>query len=454
MDYQPISGVWAYVAMSLKVTGVFTLVMLVVAYATLAERRVSAWIQDRRGPNRVGPFGLLQPIADGIKNIIKEETLPATASKVFFVLAPMLVLIPSLVTFAVIPFAAPLPTPAGVVDMIIADVPIGILYVLAFSSLAVYGIVIGGWASNNKYAFLGGLRASAQMVSYEVALGLSLISVLMLTGNVTLTEMVWQQQQLGMWFAFPLSLAFILFVISAFAESNRLPFDMPEAESELITGYHTEYSAMKFSAFMISEFGHMATASALMATLFLGGWDIPFWQGDNAFWHEGQLIAGFAADGSVIAASPAVWKTLLTFLVFGVKTAFFLLLYIWVRWTLPRFRYDQVMSLGWKVMLPTALAYVMLMAGTILTLDTLGVAFGFGYGLVLTAVSGVATIGFMFFLDRGKTITGAAAQLAQRVEIRSAPRADQVGAPDPRSRPGAAPDVVKVGSRRPAKVGG
>ena len=176
---EPISGIWAYVAMTLKVTGIFTLVMIVVAYATLAERRVSAWIQDRRGPNRVGPFGLLQPIADGIKNILKEETLPATASRVFFVLAPMIVLVPSLVTFAVIPIAAPLPTPAGVVDMIVADVPIGILYVLALSSLAVYGVVLGGWASNNKYAFLGGLRASAQMVSYEVALGLSLIAVLM-----------------------------------------------------------------------------------------------------------------------------------------------------------------------------------------------------------------------------------------------------------------------------------
>src|SRR5690606_34929710 len=226
-NLQPISGIWAIVAMMMKTTLIFTGVMIVVAYATLAERRVSAFIQDRRGPNRVGPFGLLQPIADGIKNILKEETLPATASRVFFVLAPILVLFPSLVTFAVIPIAAPLPTSAGVVDMIIADVPIGILYVLAFSSLAVYGVVMAGWSSNNKYAFLGGLRASAQMVSYEVALGLSLITVLMLTGNVTLPEMVAQQQQLGLWYAFPLSLAFILFVVSAFAETNRLPFDMP-----------------------------------------------------------------------------------------------------------------------------------------------------------------------------------------------------------------------------------
>jgi len=420
--FEPISGGWAIVAMSLKVTLIFTMVMLVVAYATLAERRVSAFIQDRRGPNRVGPFGLLQPIADGIKNILKEETLPATASRVFFVLAPILVLFPSLVTFAVIPIAAPLPTSAGVVDMIIADVPIGILYVLAFSSLAVYGVVMGGWSSNNKYAFLGGLRASAQMVSYEVALGLSLITVLMLTGNVTLPEMVAQQQQLGLWYAFPLSLAFILFVVSAFAETNRLPFDMPEAESELVTGYHTEYSAMKFSAFMISEFGHMVTASALMATIFLGGWDIPFWKGDDAFWYQGQLISGFAADGSALLATPTWWKTLLTFGAFAAKTLFFLLVYIWIRWTLPRFRYDQVMSLGWKVMLPTALVYVMLIGGTILALDEIGMAWGFGYGLALTAVSGVATIAFVYFVDRGRTITGAAAHLSQRVEIKSTPQ--------------------------------
>ena len=426
MEFQPISGIWGLVAMSLKVTGMFTALMLVVAYTTLAERRVSAWIQDRHGPNRVGPFGLLQPIADGLKSLLKEETLPATASRLFFVLAPILVLVPAMVTFAVIPIAAPLPTPAGVVDMIVADIPIGILYVLAFSSLAVYGVVLGGWASNNKYAFLGALRASAQMVSYEVALGLSLIAVLMLAGNVTLTEIVWQQQQLGMWFAFPLSLAFILFVISAFAETNRLPFDMAEAESELITGYHTEYSGMKFSAFMIGEFGHMATASALMATLFLGGWDLPgTW--DDAFWYDGQLIRGFAEDGSVLLASPALWKTLATLAGFAAKTGFFLVLFIWVRWTLPRFRYDQVMALGWKVMLPTALAYVMLIGGTILVLDEVGLAWGFSYGAALTAVSTVATVGFVFFLDRGRVITGAAAQHAQRVEVKTISQAAPAG---------------------------
>ena len=406
---EPISGIPLLTATSLKVAVMFGVVMLTVAYTTLAERRVSGFIQDRIGPNRVGPFGLLQPIADGLKNLVKEEALPATASRLYFMLGPMMAMVPALVTFAVVPFAAPLPTPWGVVDMIIADVPIGVLYILALSSLGVYGIVIAGWASNNKYAFLGALRASAQMVSYEVALGLSLLVVIMVAGNVTLTEIVWQQQQLDLWYALPLSLGFILFVISAFAETNRLPFDMPEAESELVTGYHTEYSAMKFSMFFIAEYAHMVTAAALMATLFFGGWDLPgTW--DDAFWYDGALISGFDPEGLPVAAAPAAWKTLLTFAAFAAKTSFFLLLYIWVRWTLPRFRYDQVMQLGWKVLLPTALAYVMVIAATMLVLDQVGVSYGFTYGLVLTAVSTVCTVAFVFFLDRGRIIEGAASR--------------------------------------------
>ena len=415
---QPISGLAGFVAMAVMVVVVFVGLLLTVAYTTLAERRVSAFIQDRVGPNRVGPWGLLQPIADGIKNFVKEETLPERAHKFFFLLGPIITMAPAMVTIAVIPFAAPLPTRWGVVDMVVADLPIGILYILAISSLGVYGVVLGGWASNNKYSFLGALRASAQMVSYEVALGLSLVAVLMLAGNVTLTEVIWKQQQLGMWFVFPLSLAFILFIISAFAETNRLPFDMPEAESELVAGYLTEYSAMKYAMFMIGEFSHMVMASALMATLFLGGWDLPgVW--DNAFWYDGQLISGFDASGGAIAATPALWKTLLTFMGFALKTGFFLLVYIWVRWTLPRFRYDQVMALGWKVMLPVSLAYVMLMAASILVLDEIGMAYGFGYGAALTGVSLLATLGFMFFIDRGQTITGAAAGPSQRMAIKS-----------------------------------
>lgn len=420
---QPISGLAGFLAMALMVVVVFVGLLLTVAYTTLAERRVSAFIQDRVGPNRAGPWGLLQPIADGIKNFVKEETLPERAHKFFFLLGPLITMAPAMVTIAVIPFAAPLPTRWGVVDMVVADLPIGILYILAISSLGVYGVVLGGWASNNKYSFLGALRASAQMVSYEVALGLSLVAVLMLAGNVTLTEVIWKQQQLGMWFVFPLSLAFILFIISAFAETNRLPFDMPEAESELVAGYLTEYSAMKYAMFMIGEFSHMVMASALMATLFLGGWDLPgVW--DNAFWYDGQLISGFDASGAAIAATPALWKTLLTFTGFALKTGFFLLVFIWVRWTLPRFRYDQVMALGWKVMLPVSLAYVMLMAASILVLDEIGMAYGFGYGAALTGVSLLATLGFMFFIDRGQTITGAAAGPSQRMAAKSvAPQA-------------------------------
>jgi NADH-quinone oxidoreductase subunit H len=417
---QPISGIPGLIAMVVKVLAVFVGVLLVVAYTTLAERRISAWIQDRIGPNRVGPFGLLQPIADGLKNILKEETMPAKASLTYFLLGPMIMVAPALVTFAVIPFAAPLATPWGVVDMVVADLPIGILYIMALSSLGVYGLVIGGWASNNKYALLGGMRASAQMVSYEVALGLSIVTILMLAGNVTLTQVVWQQQQLDVWFALPLSLAFFLFVISAFAETNRLPFDMPEAESELVGGFHTEYSGMKYAMFPMAEYAHMVTASALMATLFLGGWDLPgVW--DDAVWYQGQLISGFTADGAPIAAAPALWKTALTFMGFAAKTVFFLVVFIWVRWTVPRFRYDQVMALGWKVMLPTALAYAMLMAGTILVLDEVGVRWGFWYGMALTAVSGVATGVFLFFLDRGRTISGAAARESQRTEIKTIP---------------------------------
>ena len=414
---QPISGVPALIVMALKVLIVFSAVMGVVAYTTLAERKISAWIQDRHGPNRVGPWGLLQPIADGIKNFLKEETMPATANRFWFVAGPMLAIMPALVTIAVIPFAAPLPTPWGVVDMIVADIPIGILYILALSSLGVFGIVLSGWASNNKYAFLGGLRASAQKVSYEVALGLSLVTVLMLAGNVTLTRIVWAQQELDLWFALPLSLGFILFLISAFAETNRLPFDMPEAESELVTGYHTEYSSMKFSMFFIAEYAHMVTASALMATLFFGGWDLPgAW--DNAFWYEGMLISGFDAAGAPIAANPAWWKTVLTLGAFAAKTAFFLFVYIWVRWTLPRFRYDQVMSLGWKVMLPTGLAYVMIVAATILVLDLLEVPYGLTFGLVLSAVSGACTLAFLFLLDRDRVISGASVPYRQDRPVR------------------------------------
>mgnify|MGYP001043627121 CR=1 FL=1 len=408
------------IASAIKVVIVFTVIMVAVAMFTLAERRISAWIQDRLGPNRVGPFGLLQPLADGIKNILKEESSPGQAARLYFMLAPAISIVPALMTFAVIPFAAPLPTPWGLVEMVVADLPIGILFILALSSLGVYGIVMAGWASNNKYAFLGGLRASAQMVSYEVSLGLSLIPIFMLVGNVTLTQVVWAQQGgLGLWLALPLGLSFFIFVIAAFAETNRLPFDLAEAESELVTGYHTEYSAMKFSMFFIAEYSHVLTASALMATLFLGGWDIPFVKFDNMV---------VVAPGVVQGAEPAVWKTLLTGAVFAVKTLFFVGVYMWVRWTLPRFRYDQVMHLGWKVLLPTALAYIAVIGTTILVLDRLGIEYGtWVYGLALTAVSVAATAVFLWIIDRDRVIGGAyvprRAPVGRRV-IQPAPQAE------------------------------
>ena len=395
-----LTGTAFWIITVVKVLVVFTAVLLIVAGSTLLERWIAAWIQDRLGPNRVGPKGMLQPMADGLKNFIKEETNPEKASRLYFVLAPILALVPALMTFAVVPFAAPLPTPWGVVNMVVADLPIGILFILALTSIGVYGIVLAGWSSNNKYAFLGGLRASAQMVSYEVSLGLALIPVFMLAGNVTLTQIVWMQQRLHLWYALPLGLAFFLFVVSAFAETNRLPFDLPEAESELVAGYHAEYSAMKFAMFFMAEYSNMLTSSALMATLFLGGWDIPLWQGDNMW---------LAGPGVMLGAMPAWWKTLLTFLMFTAKTGFFIFLFMWVRWTVPRFRYDQVMHLGWKVMLPTALAFIGLTGATILVLEALGIQYGLVYGLIMTGVNLVAMLIFFGILDRDRVIAGAAA---------------------------------------------
>ncbi len=393
-----LSGTAFLVVTIVKVVVVFFAVLIVVAFLTLLERWISAWIQDRLGPNRVGPRGLFQPLADGLKNIFKEETYPEEASRLYFVLAPMLAIMPAMMTFAVIPFAAPLPTPWGVVNMVVADLPIGILYILALTSIGVYGIVMAGWSSNNKYSFLGGLRASAQMVSYEVALGLSLIPVFMLAGNVTLTQIVWMQQQMHLWYALPLGLAFFIFVVSAFAETNRLPFDMPEAESELVAGYHSEYSSMKFSMFFIAEYSNMLTASALMATLFWGGWDIPILQRDNMWMRDA---------GTVVGATPSVWITIATFVMFAIKTAFFVFFYMWVRWTVPRFRYDQVMHLGWKVLLPAALTFIGLTGATILVVESLGIPYGPVYGLIMTAVNVVACVIFFWILDRDRVIAGA-----------------------------------------------
>jgi len=375
----------------IKVVVVFTAVLVGVAFLTWVERRVCAWIQDRLGPNRVGPEGLLQPAADGLKNLFKEETLPASSDKLLFLLAPAMSFVPALLTIAVIPFATPLPTARGDVPMVVADLPVGFLYILAFASLGVYGVVFAGWSSNNKYALLGGLRSSAQMISYEIAMGMSTVAVLLLAGNVALSDVIARQQQ-STWFIFPLALAYFIFIVAAFAETNRVPFDLPEAEGELVAGYHTEYSAMKFSMFYIAEYSNMVTASALMATLFFGGYDIPLTSWDNG---PPWTIA----------------KTLATLAMFSLKVGFFLFLYIWVRWTLPRFRYDQLMALGWKVMLPLALGYITVMASAIWLLHArLGWTYDARFALALFGLNVLLAIPLFFALDRGHLISGSEAR--------------------------------------------
>lgn len=383
----------------IKLLVVFTVYMISAALLTLAERKVSAWIQDRHGPNRVGGRGgWLQPAADGLKNFMKEEAEPGHASKPLFTIAPMLSFIPALTTWCVIPFASPLPTRWGLVDMVVADVPVGFLFILAISSLGVYGIVLAGWASNNKYSLLGGLRSSAQMVSYEIAMGMSTIPVILLAGNVTMSAVI-RQQAHSMWNVCNLTLAFFIFLVAAFAETNRLPFDLPEAESELIAGYHTEYSAMKFSLFFIAEYCNMVTASALMATLFLGGWDIPFTGWDNAAPFTGL-------------------KTLLTLLCFALKTGFFLFFFMWIRWTLPRFRYDQLMSLGWRFMLPVALGYIVVIAAAELIMNAVGVGPGEVHSAVLLMLNASIMLLLFVMVDEGKILSPAYGRLQQRELLR------------------------------------
>jgi NADH-quinone oxidoreductase subunit H len=390
---EPGFGFWLLMTV-VKLIAVFTVYMLGAALLTLAERKISAWMQDRHGPNRVGK-GWLQPIADGVKNFVKEETYPDAANLPLFILAPVISFIPALVTWAVIPFAAPWGSRWGVVEMVLAPLPIGFLFILAISSLGVYGIVLAGWSSNNKYALLGSIRSSAQMVSYEIAMGMSTIPVLLLAGNVSLSQIV-NQQAFETWNVINLTVAFFIFLVAAFAETNRLPFDLPEAESELITGYHTEYSAMKFSLFFIAEYCNMITASALMATLFFGGWDIPFTLWDNLAPHTGL-------------------KTLLTLGAFAAKTLFFLFFFMWIRWTLPRFRYDQLMSLGWKFMLPLALAYIVVVAGLIVILQYLGFAQGsWPFHLGLAMLNIVCVIVLFMILDRGRIISPAYSRLNER----------------------------------------
>ncbi len=336
------SPVWFVGIMLVKLLVVFLVVLLSVAYATWCERKVIGHMQTRLGPMRTGWHGLLQPFADGIKLFFKEEIVPTDSIKVPFLLAPMMILVPALITVAVIPFGPDLQIGDFMVPQQITDLNIGVLYILAFAGLGVYGIVLAGWASNSKYSLLGGIRASAQMISYELAAGLSIIAVFMLSETLSLREIVALQQQdlwgvcsfVPNWYIFTQPLAFCLFVVTALAEINRTPFDMPEAESELVSGFCTEYSSMKYALFFMAEYANMIVISALAATLFLGGWSAPL---NIAIF---TMIPGF------------VWLL--------AKVYFMMFCFMWLRATFPRVRYDQLMRLGWKVMLPLALANVMI----------------------------------------------------------------------------------------------
>jgi NADH-quinone oxidoreductase subunit H len=331
-----------------KIACVIGVMLTVVAYTVLAERKVCAWMQDRIGPNRVGPMGLLQPLADGLKFVFKEDVLSHHVNKVYFTLAPMIALVPALITIAVVPWGSQLMIPglAEPVKGVIADLNVGILFVFAISSLGVYGIVLAGWSSNSKYPFLGSIRSSAQMISYEVCLGLSVVPVFMQVGSLNLSQVV-EYQAHHVWLGLCQPLSFFFFLFRAFCETNRLPFDLPEAEQELVGGYHTEYSSMKFAMFFMGEYAAMFVASALMVTLFFGGWSLPF----APFNVPAQTLGvGLAHIG-----------------IFLVKVCGFLFFYIWVRWTIPRFRYDQLMALGWKLFIPLTLLNI-LISGVVLTL--------------------------------------------------------------------------------------
>jgi len=336
--------VLSFIIICTKVLIIFAGTMLTVLIMIYAERRVSAFMQGRLGPNRVGPKGLLQPIADGIKFLMKEDIIPAGVDKPVYLLAPAMLLIPALMTFAVIPFGASITLFGRNIPLQVADLNIGILYVLALTSIGVYGLVLAGWSSNSKYPLIGGLRSSAQLISYELAMGLAIVSIVILAGSLRLNDIVANQQgYIFSWNVCKQPLAFLIFLIAVYAETNRLPFDLTECEQELVGGYHTEYSSMKFAMFFMAEYANMITGAALTVTLFFGGWDVPFLNENS------MGIIGVA----------------LSVLAFIIKTAFFLFLYIWVRWTFPRFRYDQLMTLGWKVLLPLALINIFITGGVL-----------------------------------------------------------------------------------------
>lgn len=318
---------------SILVVAVFLVSLLVAMYSTYAERKVAAFLQDRLGPNRAGPFGILQPLADGVKMFMKEEIIPDVSNKWLFIIGPSLAMLTACMTGVVIPWGNSLTIGGNEYPLQITDVNIGILYLFGVVSIGVYGIMIGGWASNNKYSLLGAIRASSQMISYELAMGLSIIALVMITGTLSVREIAAQQAG-GHWNILYQPLGFLIFIICAFAETNRAPFDLPECETELVGGYHTEFSSMKLGFYLFAEYINMFISSAVISTLYFGGYNMPF-------------IGRFISDGNTLAILGVVFLFM--------KIFFFIFLFMWVRWTLPRFRYDQLMNLGWKMLIPLAL---------------------------------------------------------------------------------------------------
>ncbi|MEI6577031.1 MAG: NADH-quinone oxidoreductase subunit NuoH [Bacteroidota bacterium] len=329
--------------------GILVITLVVAMYATYAERKVAAFMQDRRGPNRAGPFGLLQPLADGIKMFMKEEIIPMSANKTLFILGPSIAMTTALLTGVVIPWGKELTYKGETFSLQIADLNIGVLYIFAMVSIGIYGIMIGGWASNNKYALLGSIRAASQMISYELAMGMSIVALILTTGTLSLHEIV-EQQAGGHWNIFIQPLGFFIFLICAFAETNRAPFDLPECETELIGGFHTEYSSMKLGFYLFAEYINMFISSAVIATLYFGGYQMPF-------------------IDSLPLSSNAI--TLIGSMFFFLKIFMLIFLFMWIRWTLPRFRYDQLMNLGWKGLIPLAILNILLTGGFLFFKDFL-----------------------------------------------------------------------------------
>ena len=337
-----------------KIVVILGVVIMLAAYLSFFERKILAYMQIRIGPNRVGPRGWLQPIADALKLFVKEDILPARAEKLVYMLGPVLVTAPALVVFSVIPFGTEFTLFGAEVTPFLTDVNIGILFILGVSSIGVYGIILGGWASNNKFSLMGGLRSAAQLVSYEVPMGLSVVTVLLMANSLSLVRIVESQKSSGLWYVFPGFIAFFIYFVCGVAETNRNPFDLPEAESELVAGFHTEYSGMSFAFYFLAEYANMVVISSIATVLFLGGWLPPF----------PNWLAGFWASPAFAWIPPVIWNAGW----FLVKTFAFLFVYIWFRGTFPRYRFDQLMALGWKVFLPVSLVNLMAVALGVLLL--------------------------------------------------------------------------------------